>query len=68
MTRFFSNDRFGFITIFATEKSCFVTTHDIRRPCAPNMLAEQGKNITKSVHVPICTANKGACILGTTLN
>ena len=30
-----------FITIFAIEKSCFVTTHDIRRPCAPTMLAEQ---------------------------
>ena len=30
-----------FITIFAIEKSCFVTTRDIRRPCAPIMLAEQ---------------------------
>ena len=30
-----------FITIFAIEKSCIVTTRDIRRPCAPSMLAEQ---------------------------
>ena len=30
-----------FISIFAIEKSCFITTHDIRRPCAPTMLAEQ---------------------------
>ena len=30
-----------FITIFAMEKSCFVTKHDIRRPCTPSMLAEQ---------------------------
>ena len=37
------SDRLGgyFITIFAIEKSCIVTTRDIRRPCAPSMLAEQ---------------------------
>ena len=37
------SDRLGgyFISIFVIGKSCFVTTHDIRRPCAPSMLAEQ---------------------------
>ena len=37
----FSDRLGGVITIFAIEKSCIVTTRDIRRPCAPSMLAEQ---------------------------